>query len=181
METKPDSALTRGYQARREHRFSDAKGAFAEAVALYQKSNNPRLLAQSLVELGRSERDLGETEAARLHYEEAANIFRAGPDKLTLAHTVRHAADILREDGRLELAEPGYKEALEIYVAHEDTNPLELANAIRGFALLKGATGHGADAKLLWEEARELYASIDVQAGVAESEAQIARLAASQD
>jgi hypothetical protein len=43
-----------------------------------------------------------------------------------------------------------------------------LANAIRGFALLKEATGALRDARMLWEEARSLYAEAGVKEGVDE-------------
>jgi adenylate cyclase len=170
--------MTRGYQARREHRLADAKEAFAEAVALYRKSNNPRLLAQALVGLGQVERDLGETDFPLAHYEEAVAIFRGGNDPLTLAHAIRHVADILRESGRLAQAVPHYEEALDIYLAHDDPSPLDLANAIRGFALVKGELGEFGDAKLLWTEARVLYEGIHIEAGVAESDRQIGLLTA---
>jgi len=176
MDTRPESPLTRGYRARREHRLADAKEAFAEAVALYRKSNNPRLLAQSITRLGAIHRDLGETAEALRHYEEAVAICRTLNDPLTLAHTVRHVGDILREQGRLPEAAPHYEEALEIYCGQEETPPLDLGNAIRGFALLKAEMGDSKAALSLWTEVRQLYTAVGVDAGIVESEAQITRL-----
>lgn len=105
-------------------------------------------------------------EAALTHYGEAAAIYPAEGDELRLAHTVRHVGDILREAGRPEPAEPCYREALAIYRRNERTPPLDLANAIWGFTRLKGRS---AEAKALWQEARDLYAAVGVEAGVAES------------
>ena len=178
MDTRPESPLTRGYHARREHRLPDAKEAFAEAVALYKKSNNPRLLAQSLAGLGQIERDLREVSAALQHYEEAVALYRTVNDPLSLAHTVRHIGDILRESGQLPEAKPHYQEALEIYCEQEDTPPLDLANAIRGFALLNGELGNSDEALQLWQEARKLYDAVQVEAGVAESDRRIEELTA---
>lgn len=79
-------------------------------------------------------------------YEEAATIYRAEGDALRLAHTVRHVGDVLREQRRLDLAESRYLEALQIYSATGNTEP----------------------ARLLWAEARDLYAAVDVEAGVTE-------------
>ena len=81
-------------------------------------------------------------EAALTHYGEAAAINRAG-----------------------------YREALAIYRRNERTPPLDLANALRGFALLKGRS---AEANALWQEARDLYAAVGVEAGVAESSGRLA-------
>ena len=77
--------------------------------------------------------------------------------------------DILREMGRFAGAAPAYSEALTIYHDHEDTQLLDLANAVRGLALLKEDLGEKAEAKALWEEAGILYAEVKVEAGVKES------------
>jgi tetratricopeptide (TPR) repeat protein len=71
---------------------------------------------------------------------------------------------------------PHYNEALEIYRSHVQTPPLDLANALRGFALLQANLGKTEEAKQLWQEARDLYADQDVQAGVDEADRQIAHL-----
>jgi hypothetical protein len=95
---------------------------------------------------------------------------------LKLAHVIRHAGDIQRHERRAELAELLYHQALALYRSHE-TPPLELANAIRSLAILKSDAGEAESARLLWEEARELYALVKVDAGVAESSRRLALLA----
>ena len=129
-----------------------------------------------LARLGQIERDLNSNEAALQHYEEAAAIYRAQGDALKLAHTIRHVGDIHRHEQRVELAERCYQEALDLYRSHEPAPPLELANAIRGLAILKGDAGEAAHARLLWEEARALYTVVHVKEGVAESSRRIALL-----
>jgi hypothetical protein len=74
------------------------------------------------------------------------------------------------------LAEPCYHEALTIYRAHKETPPLDLANAIRGLALLKSNAGEVEEARALWAEARDLYAAVNVEAGVKESSRRLALL-----
>jgi len=71
-------------------------------------------------------------------------------------------------------AEQAYNEALEIYRNSPETPQLDLANTLRGFALLKD--GDGEEALLLWQEASYLYAASGVDAGVSECELQIAFL-----
>jgi hypothetical protein len=70
------------------------------------------------------------------------------------------------------------REALELYRGDDETAPLDLANTLGGCALLKGDHGSLAEAMQLWQEAGRLNAEPDVQAGVAESNAEIARLSA---
>ena len=76
----------------------------------------------------------------------------------------------------MEQARPCYEEALTIYREHSETSALNLANAIRGFALLKSDAGETEQAKSLWQEARTLYIAAAVPPGVQESDAQIERL-----
>lgn len=172
-----DELIRLGDQARREGRLDAARQRFSESVELCRENGKSLLLASSLAGLGQIERDLKNRQAALRCYEEAVAVLRtSGADLLRLAHTIRHLADILRGDGALDAATPLYEEALQIYRKGEGTSALDLANTIRGFALLKGARGEREEARGLWEEARGLYESVHVQAGMEESERQIALL-----
>ena len=107
----------------------------------------------------------------------AVASLRKVDDPLRLAHTVRHLGDAYYYAGRWSLAEPCYLEALSIYRRYENRRPLDLANAIRSFAVLKDEVGAAAEAELLWQEAHDLYLTLDVSAGIAESAARLALLA----
>ena len=176
MSSSLEELIASGYKARKGHRPEQAKEVFSEAVRLSRKTADALLLASSLTGLGQIERDLDHNDAAVQHYREAVGILKGEPDRLRFAHTIRHLADILREDGSPEEAAACYEEALKVYREHTETPPLDLANALRGFALLKGGIGENEQASSLWREARSLYESVNVQAGVEESERQIARL-----
>jgi len=178
MPNTPDDLIALGYHARREGRLHDAKNFFSQSVALSRETGDQSALASSLTGLGQIERDLKNRQAALPHYREAVEIYRRASNPAKLAHTIRHVGDILRVEGSLDHAAPCYEEALAIYRKDSATPPLDLANAIRGYALLQSALGNSQEAKSLWQEARELYASVNVQAAVKESDAQIARLSA---
>ena len=66
---------------------------------------------------------------------------------------------------------------MDIYRNHELTAPPDLANAIRGLAILKYDADESEEARELWQEAGELYASVNIEAGVAESSRRLALLA----
>jgi len=102
---------------------------------------------------------------------------RTGDDSLRLAHRVRHLGDAYYYAGRTASAEPCYVEALSIYRRHERTPPLDLANAVRSFAVLKHEAGATQEAERLWEEAHDLYLSLNVSTGVAETAARLGLLA----
>ncbi|MGC1460752.1 MAG: tetratricopeptide repeat protein [Terracidiphilus sp.] len=177
MMSNPAAELVaRGFEARGEKRLADAKNCFAQAVDRCRKANDRLLLAQALSGLGQIERDMGNSALALRHYSDAVSLRRTQEDPLLLAHGLRHIADILREQSNLAKAAPCYEEALEIYRSHELAPPLDLANTIRGYALLKADVGDPEEATFLWHEAMALYAEAGVQAGVEESQSQIAFL-----
>ena len=154
----------------------DARRLYAEAVERCRHAGMRRELIRALKALGQIERDLDSRAAALALYEEAVALCRKEGDALMLAHTVRHVGDIYQEGGRDDLAEPCYDEALSIYRRDNETLPLDLANTIRPFALLKENAGEVEEAKRLWAEARDLYAVANVAQGVAESSRRLARL-----
>ena len=107
----------------------------------------------------------------------AAASARRGHDPLKLAHRVRHLGDAYYYGGHSALAEGCFVEALSIYRGHKHAPPLDLANAIRSFAVLKHERGATGEAIRLWQEAHDLYVTLDATAGVAESAARLALLA----
>ena len=149
---------------------------YAKAVERCRQAEMRRELIRALKGLGQIERDSNNGAAALALYEEAVALCRQEGDALMLAHTVRHVGDIHQEGGRDDLAEPCYIEALSIYRCDNETLPLDLANTIRPFALLKENAGEVEEAKRLWAEARDLYAVAKVAQGVAESSRRLARL-----
>lgn len=167
-------------RARLEDRPSDAQRDYAAAVAICRELSLRRQLVVALKGLGQIKRDLGNVDAALPLYEEAAHICREDDDQLALAHTVRHVGDIHLDARRTELAEPCYREAIAIYRENPNTAVLDLANAIRPFALLNEQVGRAEEARKLWAEARDLYAAANVQQGVAESSRRLTRLETTQ-
>ncbi len=102
---------------------------------------------------------------------------RRGHDRLKLAHRVRHLGDAYHYAGRAALAEDCYVEALSIYRLHTEPRSLDLANAIRSFAVLRHETGALEAAEPLWQEAHDLYVALSVPPGIAESAARLGLLA----
>jgi tetratricopeptide (TPR) repeat protein len=175
MSHPADELINLAKLARKEHRLADAHRDLTEAVSLYRQTGTRCELIWALKALGQIERDLGRRETARPLYEEAVALCREDGDAIALAHTVRHLGDIYLDAGDLAHAEPCFNEALALYRSHEHAK-LDLANAIRPLAILKDAVGDVEAARLLWEEARDLYEAASVPQGVAECSARLARL-----
>ncbi len=169
MNAELETLMQRALQARQENRPQDAKRDRTAALELCRRESSPTELAHALTGLAQIERDLHNNPTALAHYEEAIAIYRSANNSSKLAHAIRHVADIHRHERRYDLAAAGYHEALTLYRNHDETPKLDLANALRGFAILKEETGENAQARAFWSEAKELYAAVDVDAGVAES------------
>jgi tetratricopeptide (TPR) repeat protein len=107
--------FARGYKARQENRVADSRAVFIQGVRSAAEAGDRPSLAEALSGLAQAERDIGNLEAARHHYANAATLYREiGPPK-RLAYAIRHEADVLREECRPAEAEPLYQEAASIY------------------------------------------------------------------
>lgn len=169
--------LDRSDRARREHRLADAHRDRVAAVGLCRQGDDRATLIRALKALGEVEADLGHDEPARASYAEAVDLCRAEHDPLRLAHLVRHLGDVHRRAGRAEAAGQCYEEVLALYRSAAEPPVLDLANAIRPMAILKGDAGEAEEATRLWTEARDLYAVAGIAAGVDEATRRLAQLA----
>jgi tetratricopeptide (TPR) repeat protein len=160
--------FARGYKARRENRIADSRAVFIQAVRSAAEEGDRPSLAEALCGLAQAERDIGNLQAAGHHYAGAATLYREIGPRERLAYAIRHEADVLREESQPTEAETLYLEAATIYREQGDEAALDLANTLRGLALVTESLGKPDAAKSLWQEARQLYAKCNVQAGVAE-------------
>ena len=148
----------------------------AEAVAFCRAAGANRELVAALGKLGHAEEEAGRDDDALACYEEAVAVARRAGHPLPLAHAVRHLGDLHRKAGRLAEAEACYTEALALYGGQDDPPVLDYANALRPMAILNETLGRTDNARILWRRARELYAAIPVEEGVAESTEHLVRL-----
>src|SRR3984885_9141666 len=128
--------FARGYKARREGHIADSRAIFIKAVRSAAEEGDRPSLAEALCGLGQAERDIGNLEAARLHYAGAAVLYRQIGPPARLAYALRHEADLLREICLPAEAEPLYLEAEGIYRRQGEEAELDLANTLQGLALV---------------------------------------------
>jgi tetratricopeptide (TPR) repeat protein len=168
-----EELFARGYQARRENQLAESRAAFFEAVRKAALEADRPLLAEALCGLAQAERGIGNLEAAAHQFSNAAILYREMGQQERLAFALRHQADVLRELLRFSEAEPLYLEAENIYRQLGEPATLDLANTLRGLALLNKATGRLQESKALWQEARQLYSKCNVNAGIEECDKQL--------
>jgi tetratricopeptide (TPR) repeat protein len=176
MSKVTEELIAHAVQHRREQKLADAGREWAEAVELSRQQNDIPTLIRALRGVAQTERDLGRNCEALAPYEEAVLLCRRQKDALFLAHTIRHLGDVRRHLGQHEDAQSCYEEALAIYRREPEANPLDVANALRPFAILREKMGDFDGARAFWREARELYESLGIDAGVAEASKALAQL-----
>jgi len=172
----PELLFEYGKKQLTENHRKYARSLFRKALKEGKRDLDASTKAELLRTLAKVDRDLGFLEDSRVHYAMAAEIFRTLNNPLALAHTLRHEADILREQQKVDEAETIYGEVLRLYRANSEHRPLDLANALRGYALLKAAVGNKSESAALWQEACALYETLGIEAGVAESRKNLAEL-----
>jgi hypothetical protein len=168
MTEKFKELLAEGYRARQENRFSDSRAIFLDVVRKAAEEADRYSLAESLGGLAEAEDGIGNCEAARHHYANAAVLYRViGPPKM-LACTLRHEADLWIQANRPAEAEPRYLEAEKAYRQSGEESALDLAHTLRALALIREAKGEAQAAQPLWQEACQIYARLDVKEALAE-------------
>jgi len=166
--------FARGYQARRQNELAESRAAFFEAVRKAALEADRPSLAEALCGLAQAEHGIGNLQAAAHQFSNAVVLYRELGLQERLAFALRHEADVLRELLKFTEAEPLYREAEEIYRQLGESARLDLANTLRGLALLKKATARLEESKALWQEARQLYSICHVEAGIEECDKQLA-------
>lgn len=124
---------------------------------------------QAAMDAARRERAKGRADNAQTGYARAAELARSTGDERLLAHSLRHLSDLARERGETGVAWEHASEAVTLYRRARDR--LGLANALRLQAL--SAVDQEA-ASACWQEARDLYSSLHVKAGVSECDRHLA-------
>ena len=83
-------------------------------------------------------------------------------------HTLRHIADIEAELGLHDEASRNYARVIDTYRKSSSTHPMDLANALRGRAILSEILHETDQARADWNEAQDIYAAHHIDEGVEE-------------
>jgi len=174
------SALLNQYQFR-----AFASMEILGRVEAAQRTHGTPGLARTLAVMGDLERRLGRIEAAKGHYGQAIELFRAGGDNLGLANALRKLGELEIRLGRIEAAEGHLGQAIELYRG-ERAN-LGLANALKSLADLEillgrieAAQGHSEQALQLYRAERDNLGLANALLSLGELEIRLGRIEAAQ-
>ncbi len=120
--------------------------------------------------------DHGRYEDALLHNERAIESYTASGNSDRIAHSIRHLGDLYLRLNKLTEAESNYERAVSLYSDSQDTNPNDLANCLRGYALLLEKLNKNDKAVSIWKSTGQLYQICGLSDGQQEAEARIKAL-----
>ncbi len=167
--------LARAWALRREGSVDAARDGILAAVMMFRNAGDMPRLVDALGKLGHVHMDEQQWDEAEDVYHEAVQIAQDSGDLVGEAHKTRHLGDLYRLSGRSTDALAFYRSAIDLYRGIRRRQDLDVANALRGFALAAEESGDGPLATELWQEAHDLYAQLGLQEGVDECRTHLKR------
>jgi len=173
METK--QLLNEAWDKRRSKKYDEALGIVRRAQDL-SKEDDYDSLGRVFHVYMQLEHDQGNFSIALDLCQKSLEYYRKTNDPANIAHSLRHVADLQREMGQDVDSESNYREVINIYRTNPKLNVGNLANALRGFALVLEQRDKITEAISTWEETKDLYQKCGIQAGVDEAEGKLESL-----
>jgi len=173
METK--QLLNEAWDKRRSKKYDEALGLVRKAQDV-SKEDDYDSLGRVFHVYMQLEHDQGNFSKALKFCQKSLEYYRKTEDPLKIAHSLRHVADLQREIGQDADSERNYREVIDIYRTNPKLNLGNLANALRGFALVLEQRDRIKEAIPVWEETKDLYQKCGIQAGVDEAEGKLESL-----
>lgn len=164
--------LEEAWAKRGEGKYDDARNLVKEAHRL-SKENDYNTLGRIYHVYMQFESDHDNYSKAMELSQKSLSYYKQAKNLEHIAHATRHIADLQYQLGKDAESEQNYRAAIGIYRDNPNTHVGNLANALRGFGLLLEQQGRIEEAIDIWKETKDLYASINLQEGVAEANKQL--------
>lgn len=166
--SKIKTLLATIWAKRGQGKYVEARALLSEAEELCE-DNDYKHLGRIFHIYGQFESDHNNHQQALEFWQQSLVYYKKDGNPNKIAHSTRHIADIQRRLGDEEGSEKSYRKSLDIYRNNATTSTGDLANALRGFALLLEKRGKTAEAIANWHEVKESYKAIHLQEGVDEA------------
>jgi len=126
--------------------------------------------------LAQFEADQDEYKNALNYYQQSLAFYQKTDLQDKVAHSLRHVADTFYSLNNIEEARSQYESVIEIYHSQENTNDVDIANALRGYALVLEKQNEKVAAAKEWATILSIYEKYNLQAGIKEAKQKITRL-----
>ena len=167
--------LDEAWDKRRVQKYEEALQLTEEAQNLCEEGNFD-FLGRIFHIYMQVERDQSNMTEALEYCKQSLEYYTKAGNKPGIAHSTRHMADLQQDLGLNAEAEQNYRKSINLYKNNPQTNEADLANTLRGMALVLEKNGNIKEAAATWKQAKELYVSCSIKQGVKEAEAKIKSL-----
>ena len=167
--------LDQAWQARGKSNYSESKRLLTKAKKLCGPQDFD-LLGRVFHICMQYEYDYDNLEEALAFNQKSISYYSKAGNSDRRAHALRHRADLQRALGLGDEAEANYDQVLEIYRNESNTSQGDLANALRGYALLLEGQNRFSEAIMIWTEIKSIYHNLDIPMGVSEASQKISQL-----
>lgn len=145
------------------NRLEAAIGMIQRAVDLCRSFNDASILTVvALKQLGDIEAECKHWQSAEVAYVEAVVLARTHASPTDLARILNHLGALYYVTTDFASAWECQQEAVALYEADDSVSLVDLANAVRGFAMTATATRSKRVARALWQLALTLYQDSDI-------------------
>ena len=175
MQSEISELLRKAWQKRGEDKHDEVRVLLRKVLELCEEEDYDTLgrIYHIFMQLEYDQENL--TEALELSSKSVSYYKKANnPDRI--AHATRHMADLQRHLNLDSQSEDSYRYAIDIYREIAATRRGDLANALRGFALVLEKRGKVEAAIDTWGEVKALYQSLGLEEGVDEAIERLADL-----
>ena len=166
--SKIKELLAEAWIGRRQEKYDEAKSLVDEAQKLCSKSDYDSLGRIYHVYM-QFESDHDNLLKALALCKKSLSYYKKTGNKNKIAHSTRHVADLERHLRREIDSERSYRTAIAIYRDNTNTYKGDLANALRGFAILLEKLKKFKEARETWKETKQLYQACNLLEGVSEA------------
>lgn len=168
MSPDVDMLLEEAWGKRRESQYDEARTLLNTAREQCGEEDYDALGRISHISM-QLDRDLGKLSEALELCRRSLSYYQRTHNPDRIAHSTRHLADLLRQLDEDEESERCYRKAIGIYRDDPGQQAANLANALRGLALVLEKRRNIEEAINAWREAKSLYKSLRITSGVDEA------------
>ena len=168
MKSEVANLLEKAWVKRREEKYEEVESLLAEARELCGEEDFDALgrIYHIYMQIDYDKGDF--TKALDFCHQSLMYYKKLGlPEKI--AHSTRHLADLQCHLGQHAESENNYQKAINMYKESSSLQAGNLANALRGFAIVLENLNKLNEARTTWSEVKTLYQSLGIQAGVDEA------------
>ncbi|TQV70922.1 tetratricopeptide repeat protein [Aliikangiella marina] len=170
-----EKLLISAWKYRREGDYQTAGTLVDQAIQLSSEDDYANR-GRAFHILAQFEADQNEFKNALNYYQQSQAFYEKTELQDKVAHSIRHVADTFYSLNEIEKARAQYESAIKMYNTQADTNDVDIANTLKGYALVLEKQNENEAAKKKWSTILSIYEKYNIQSGINEAKGKIEQL-----